>query len=116
MALLGIGSTEPEQCSLFQGGHITRQALEELRQADAVGDVSGHHFNIEGKPLNLEFHDRLVGIALDDLLAIPLRLGVAGGEVKAPAILGALRGSYVNLLVTDSPTAARVLQLDEESA
>jgi DNA-binding transcriptional regulator LsrR (DeoR family) len=115
LALLGIGSTEPERCSLFQGGHISRETLEELRQAKAVGDVSGHHFDISGRPLDLEFHDRLVGIAREDLLSIRLRLGVAGGVIKAPAVLGALRGGFVNLLVTDAPTAARVLELDDES-
>jgi DNA-binding transcriptional regulator LsrR (DeoR family) len=40
-----------------------------------------------------------------------MRLGVAGGEGKVAAILGALRSKYVNVLVTDSLTARKVLQL-----
>ena len=45
------------------------------------------------------------------LLSIPVRLGVAGGEGKADAILGALRSKYVNVLVIDSVTARKVLEL-----
>ncbi len=116
VALLGIGTTDPQYSSLYQGGHISREMLDDMRAAGAVGDVSAHHFDIEGRPLDLEFHRRLVGITRDDLLAIPTRLAVAGGEAKAPAILGALRGAYVNALVTDSCAAEAVLGLDEAGA
>jgi len=37
---------------------------------------------------------------------------VAGGEAKAEAILGALRGGHINILVTDDVTASKVLALD----
>jgi len=40
-----------------------------------------------------------------------VRLGVAGGDGKAEAILGALRSKYVNVLVIDSTTARKVLDL-----
>ena len=43
----------------------------------------------------------------------PLRLGVAGSVEKAEAILGAIRGGFINVLVTDSLTALRVLELDQ---
>ncbi len=82
--------------------------------AGAVGDVSGRHFDINGKEAKCDFHGRLVGIARKDLLAIPTRLGVAGDVAKAQAVLGALRGGYVNMLVTDSDTAAVVMALDDE--
>lgn len=110
IALLGIGTTIPEHSSLYLGGHISLMDLEELRKAGAVGDVSGHHYDIVGCSPVMDFHERLVGIAREDLLAIPVRLGVAGGIHKAEAILGALRGGYINTLVTDSTTAAVILQ------
>jgi deoxyribonucleoside regulator len=112
LALLGIGTTDEQYSSLYQGGHITREELERLRQARAVGDVSGLHFDINGRTPEVDFHNRLVGIARDDLLRIPTRLGVAGGEAKVEPILGALRGGYVNRLVTDSRTAGQVLAMD----
>lgn len=115
VALLGIGTVvDSEYSSLYQGGHISRGILKNLVDSGAVGDVSGRHFDINGDAANTEFHDRLVAIADNDLLAIPTRLGVAGNVAKANAVLGALRGGYVNMLVTDSNTAEHVLRLDDE--
>ncbi len=115
VALLGIGTvTNVDYCSLYLGGHISRAVVQNLVDAGAVGDVSGRYFDINGAEANIDFHDRLVGIARDDLLAIPTRLGVAGDVAKAQAILGALRGGYVNMLVTDSNTAEKLLLIDDE--
>ncbi len=111
IALLGVGSTKPEFCSLFQGGHISQHDLSTIIDSKAVGDVSGHYFDISGNLADVDFHKRLIGINIMDLRKIPIRLAVAGNPEKAEAILGALRGGYVNLLITDNQTAERVLQL-----
>jgi len=79
------------------------------RREGAVGDVGGLHFDLEGDPACEDFSDRLVSIRRKELLAIPVRLGVAGGEGKVDAILGALRGGYLNVLVTDSVAARKIL-------
>lgn len=114
IALIGIGTVlDPEYSSLYQGGHIELETLRQLQEGGAVGDVGGVHIDIHGSPAAGGFNDRMVGIAGSDLLAIPTRLAVAGGVSKAEAILGALRGGYVNLLVTDSETAEAVLIKDK---
>ncbi len=111
VALLGIGTTSPEHSSFYLAGYITRRELDDLRKAGAIGDVGGLHFDMDGQPASDDFSERLVSIRRQDLLSIPVRLGVAGGEGKAKAILGALRSKYVNVLVIDSMTARRVLEL-----
>jgi deoxyribonucleoside regulator len=115
VALLGIGTTVPEFSSFYLAGYITRLELDDMRKAGAVGDVCGSHFDINGQPACSEFSDRLVSIRRPDLLAVPVRLGVAGGEGKADVILGALRGKYVNVLVVDSMAAKKVLHLADLS-
>lgn len=111
IALLGIGTTSPDYSSFYLAGYVTRRELDDLRKAGAIGDVCGLHFDLNGQPACDDFCERLVSIRRPDLLSIPLRLGVAGGEGKADAILGALRGKYVNVLVIDSVTARKVLEL-----
>jgi deoxyribonucleoside regulator len=113
VALLGIGTTSLEHSSFYLAGYVTRRELEELRRAGAIGDVCGLHFDVNGQPACDDFCERLVSIRRPDLLSIPVRLGVAGGEGKADAILGALRSRYVNMLVIDSLTARKVLELAE---
>ena len=113
IALVGIGTvSDANYSSLYQGGHITLETLQKLRDDGAVGDVGGVHIDIEGNVAGGDFNKRMVGISAGDLLAIPTRLAVAGGVAKSDAILGALRGGYVNLLVTDSETAEAVLAKD----
>lgn len=113
IVLMGIGTVlDPAYSSLYQGGHITLEMLEQLRHGGAVGDVGGVHIDINGNAAGGDFNDRMVGIAGPDLLAIPTRLAVAGGVAKAEAILGALRGGYANLIITDSTTAEAVLNRD----
>ncbi len=111
IALLGIGTTSPDHSSFYLAGYITRRELDDLRKAGAIGDVCGLHFDINGQPASDDFSERLVSIRRQDLLSIAMRLGVAGGEGKSEAILGALRSKYVNVLVIDSMTARKVLQL-----
>ena len=111
IALLGVGTTHPEHSSFYLAGYVTRRELDDLRKAGGIGDVCGLHFDINGQPACDDFCERLVSIRRPDLLSIPVRLGVAGGEGKAEAILGALRSKYVNMLVIDSHTARKVLAL-----
>ncbi len=113
LALLGIGSTEPKHSSFFKAGYVTRDVMNALRQAGAVGDVSGWHFDVQGNLLDLEFHRRIVTLGIDNLRAIPIRLGVAGGIGKVRPILGALRGKLINVLVTDSIAAREVLRMNQ---
>ncbi len=111
VALLGVGTTSPEYSSFFLAGYVTRRELEDLRRSGGVGDVCGLHFDINGQPACEDFCERLVSIRRQDLLSIPVRLGVAGGEGKTDAILGALLSKYVNVLVIDNLTARKVLEM-----
>jgi DNA-binding transcriptional regulator LsrR (DeoR family) len=46
---------------------------------------------------------------LDQLRRVDRSIGVAGGERKFSAIQGAIRGGWVNVLVTDHQTARRLV-------
>jgi DNA-binding transcriptional regulator LsrR (DeoR family) len=51
----------------------------------------------------------MIGISLDDLLKIPVRMGVAGGAAKLNPIIGALRSGLINILISDAATITEVL-------
>jgi deoxyribonucleoside regulator len=109
VVLLGVGTTSPEYSSFYLAGYISLQELQRLRREGAVGDVGGLHFDATGQPASEDFSDRLVSIRRKELWSIPIRLGVAGGDGKAEAIFAALQGKYINVLVTDSMTARKIL-------
>jgi len=114
VALIGVGSTDPKYSSYYLAGYVQKEELEIIRASSAVGDIAGIHFDQHGKVVNEDFYRRLVTIRYEDLLQIPVRIGVAGGPGKIIPILGALRGGFINVLVTDSITARKVIELDQK--
>ena len=117
VALVGIGSIFPKIIStLINTGHIDANDLESLKNHNAIGDVFSHFFDIGGKICDSSLNGRLVGMSVETLMKVPYSIGVAGGKLKAEAILGALRGKYVNILITDNTAAERVLKLDNKKA
>jgi lsr operon transcriptional repressor len=107
-ALIGIGAMN-ENASFVRGGYVSTADMERYRRQGAVGDVLGRFFDESGAVLDLELHDRIVGIDLDTLAALPFVIGVAGGPQKVAAIRGVLARGALDMLITDEPTARAVL-------
>jgi DNA-binding transcriptional regulator LsrR (DeoR family) len=114
-AILGIGTTAPSMSSLVRAEYLTEKEIRQLADAGAVGDVCAIHFDQQGNILDLPIAHRVVGISAEDLKSIPLTVGIAAGETKATAILGALKARLVNALVTDDSAARTILSLLENS-
>ncbi len=113
VGLVGVGEVGPDML-LSQLGYYDDDALHGLRAIGAVGDILGHFFDVNGQPVRCEIDERLIALDLEQLPAIPTMIAVAGGMEKVEAILGVLRGSYVNVLITDMETAQAVLQKNED--
>jgi DNA-binding transcriptional regulator LsrR (DeoR family) len=110
LALVGIGSLHPKVSSLLRSGMATLEDLKRLDAQGAVGDICGTHFDSWGRVLDVEMNHRTVAIDIECLREIPVVIGVSAGMPKAPAILAALRGEYINILVTDSGVARELLR------
>jgi deoxyribonucleoside regulator len=109
IALVGIGSTQDELYSILRAGYITKIEAAKIRSKGAVGDICGQHFDTHGQLLSIDINRRVIGIDLEDLKRIPAVIGIAGGSGKAKAILAALRGGYINYLITDEDAADWIL-------
>lgn len=112
-AIVGIGTTDPSMSSLVRAEYLTEQEIRELAEAGAVGDVCGIHFDRQGQIPDLPIARRVVGISAEDLRSIPITVGVAAGDIKAPAILGAVEAGLVNSLITDDSAARTILVLSD---
>ena len=116
VAYVGVGAPTPASVVMRGGEIISQVELDQLIQFGAVGDIALRFYDIHGAPVTSEIDERVIGISLDQLKRIPRVVGVAGGPLKVHTILGALRGELLNVLVTDSDTAAKILELEQASA
>jgi deoxyribonucleoside regulator len=110
IALLGVGSSDLAHCSYYLADYVNLNEIKSVQAAGAIGDVCGKFFDIDGNLCADEFRKRLIGIHVDNLMKIPIRIGVAGGPAKIKPIIGALRAGLINVLVSDRETVKEVLR------
>jgi lsr operon transcriptional repressor len=111
-AIVGVG-TPTADATIVQMGYLEADDVRTLRDQQVVGDILGQFFDASGRVVKLPIHDRRIGIELTNLAEIPKVVGVAGGAHKVDAILGALRGGFLDVLVTNELTALRLLDLED---
>jgi lsr operon transcriptional repressor len=109
-AIVGVG-TPAADATIVQMGYLAADDVRTLHEHHVAGDILGQFFDAAGRVVKLPIHDRRIGIDLADLALIPKVVGVAGGLHKTEAILGALRGGFLDVLVTNELTALRLLEI-----
>lgn len=94
---------------LYEVGYLHEEDYNYLESHDAVGDIASRFFKKDGTIAGTEFNDRVVGLSLEKLKEKKWNIAIAVGEKKVDAIIGALKGGYVNVLYTDEKTARLLL-------
>jgi lsr operon transcriptional repressor len=112
-ALVGVG-TPAASSTLMELGYVDEAELTQIATRGAVGDILGQFFNEEGDVVDVPIHDRRIGIDISTLRGRKNVVGVAGGLEKVDAILGAVAGGYLDVLVTDEATARHLLSRHAE--
>jgi DNA-binding transcriptional regulator LsrR (DeoR family) len=115
VALVGIGAFAPDATLLAGGRTLTVEEIQDLKRCGVVGDIALQFFDEQGRRVDHPINERIVGTALERIKEIPRVIGVAGGMEKRRALRAALRGGWINVLVTDERTAAWLLQKSSPS-
>ena len=108
MSVVGIGAAV-EGATVLRNGILNEGELTVLKMQGAVGDVLNHFMDKDGNLIQTEIEDRVISTDLDKLRQLKNVVGVAGGKDKVTAIKAVLNGGYLNMLITDSDTAAELL-------
>ena len=66
--------------------------------------------NIEGKEIYSKLAERMIGIEVEDLINCKNVVCIAYGQAKAEAIVGALRGGFIDTLIIDTECAEKVVE------
>ena len=108
MSVVGIGAAV-EGATVLRNGILNEGELTVLKMQGAVGDVLNHFMDKDGNLIQTEIEDRVISTDLDKLRQLKNVVGVAGGKDKVTAIKAVLNDGYLNVLITDSDTAAELL-------
>jgi len=108
LAILGIGVVN-RNGGLWKAGFLNNADEVRLKKSGAIGAICGHFYDRRGQMCSNDLEDRIIGLTLDELKRVRHKIGVAMGPEKFHAILGALRGALLDVLITDESTAERVL-------
>lgn len=114
ITMVGIGEEPIRNTDQLSCYPFDRQIINELADADAVGDICGNFFDIHGNPCDTSIKDRIISIDIRELQHHKKVIGVGGGPAKVRSILGALNGRYLDVLIIDTETAKEVLALADK--
>lgn len=108
-AMAGIGLWQPGHSTVYDATEETERAA--LARAGVVADVSGILLSADGQAVETSLSERMIGIGAAQMGAIPEVVGIAYDEVKAPAVLAAIRSGLIKGLVTHTALARAMLDL-----
>lgn len=106
--LFGVGDLEPAG-TVLRSGFASAETVARYVSAGARAAIIGRFIGADGRPVPGELDERMIGITLDELKAVPVRICVAGGPDKHEAIEAALAGGYATHFVTDMDTASTLV-------
>ena len=109
VALVGIGSMRPSGLLASSGNIFSEKELDQARKKGAVGDICFQFIDSGGALVESPLALRVIGISLAELKRSPTVVGIAGGSDKVKAMLAALRGKWISVLITDRGTAEQLL-------
>ena len=112
LSVVGIGGMDAE-ATIVTNGMLSNNDFLLLSMKGAVGDILCHFIDQNGQLVPSNIEGRLISTSLERLKSLENTIGVAAGESKVKAILAALRGGYLDILITDENTASSILEVSE---
>jgi DNA-binding transcriptional regulator LsrR (DeoR family) len=108
-AVVAVGGWAPAASTVYDA--LSASERKALQRLGVCADVSGVLLDGEGRAVQAPLTERMVCIAAADLQQIPEVIALAYGPEKASATRAAMRGGYVNGLVTHTSMAKALLSL-----
>ncbi len=107
LCMAGVGEVVGEAL-LIASGMVSAEEAASVHAAGAVGELLGHYFDADGALVATPLHERVVALPPASWRGRDV-VAVAGGPSKPAAIRAVLNSRLVNGLITDEPTARRLV-------
>ena len=112
-AVFAAGSCTPDS-HIVGAGVATRKELRDYLARGAVGVVCGRFVDADGREVPGPLSERIMGVALEDLVGLDAGLLVSTGPDRVASMLAAIRAGYATHVVTAASTAEALLALAGE--
>lgn len=109
VALVGIGSPAIRDGANWHAFYGSEES-DDLNARHVAGDICSRFYDIRGVTVETNMSEKTLSIEMNKLKRARYSIGIAMGEEKYSGIIGALRGKYINCLVTNSDTAELLLK------
>ncbi|HLS08305.1 sugar-binding transcriptional regulator [Lentibacillus sp.] len=113
VAIVGIG-TQLKSSNLIWSGFLGQKDQKELEAHHTIGDICSRFYTLGGESIASPISERTIAVKLEKLQNLRYSIGIAYSKEKAKSIIGAMRGNFINTLVTDEETAFEIKRLIEE--
>jgi len=100
LAIMGIGVAD-RRSTLFK--LFNKEMVEKVENSKAVGQINANFFDIDGKDVAILENNKIC-IPTEKMKKIRNKIIIGFEEYKIKAILGALKGGYIDIFFTDSIT------------
>ncbi|NOU98285.1 winged helix-turn-helix transcriptional regulator [Paenibacillus sp. LMG 31456] len=108
VAVISIGEVS-EQATMVRSGNFSLSDIAAVEERGAVASLCASFLDSSGREIEVPEKNRFIGLTASELRVIPKVIGIAGGSQKVEAITAALRGKWMDILVTDAATARAIL-------
>jgi DNA-binding transcriptional regulator LsrR (DeoR family) len=105
VALVGIGPADFHGPLEEGDNFFTAEQLADVRRVGAMGQLHQRFIDALGAPVVTKLDKLVVGITLQQLRNARRKIAVAGGAAKHQALAAALKGKWIDVLVTDVNSA-----------
>jgi DNA-binding transcriptional regulator LsrR (DeoR family) len=112
LLIVGIGEAS-EDGFLQMAGMVTPDDIKAVRAAGAVGEMLGHFFALDGRPIANGLTDRAIAPDLKRLRGRRV-IAIAGGTNKTAAIRSILSSRLLHGLITDETTAQQLMSTEPD--
>jgi len=99
---VGVASSE---LSFFEEDILKNYNYDELKKSGAVGCICMNYFDKDGNTVDTELTRRAMAVDAVSLKKCKNVVCITGGKEKHEAILAALKGNFIDTLITDKDTA-----------
>jgi len=107
-AVVGVGSWAPMESTVYDAAD--EGARNDLHRRGACSEIAGVLVDTDGRPVESDLAERMICISADQLRAIPEVVAIAYGTRRSAAVRAAIRGGFVDSLVTHADLATSLLE------